>query len=214
MSQYQPSHSKITTQITAVITQDGFTFRQEPKDLIDHLEHTIKNPYWSKMSELPDYETLFPKEEETPIKTTPRRSQRIKSTGTPAKIKSLIRTAQENQVEYHLDISTRFHFEIVKLLAILPLSRTNQRILIIPYQPTELQLVKAYKILPIDLNIIATPCPSSKSKTLENPRHPRSQFLLRLLEQDYPRSQGTSGSLGTPETRPATTRPTRSDRQE
>lgn len=157
-----------------------------------------------QITDLPDYETLFPEQPEAIIKTSPRRSQRIKSTGIPARLKSRIRSAQEKEVQFHIDVSTRFQYEKDKLLNILPLAKLqDQYNLVIPYQPTELQLTKIYTILPIDIHVTAISCPQPKSKTSEN-RRPRSQFLLALLDPDYQGSLETSDSQENLATSPPT----------
>lgn len=125
--------------------------------------------------ELPNYEILFPENQEIPIKKIPRRSQRIKSTGTPAKLESRIRTAQEYQVKFHIDLSTRFQFEKDRLLNILPFAKLQDHDnLVIPYQPTKLQLTRIYTILPIDIFVTAISCPNKTTKS-NHRSQPKSQ---------------------------------------
>lgn len=149
-----------------------------------------------KNQELADYEEVFPE----PI-STPRTHQRIKRTGTLARLPQSIRIAQQTNTQYIIDVSDRFQFEIQKLLAILQVATVDQeeRIIVIPYQPSELQLSRIYQILPIDKAIIAKEWSTdSKNKHLPD--------ILRLLNQlhnprsstRYPIFQGASAY---PETR-------------
>lgn len=156
------------------------------------------------VAELPDYEEIFPESKENPTKTTPQRSQHIKATGTPARLRSLIRSAEEHQVQFQIDVSTQFQFEKTKLLSILPLAKPqNHNNLIILYQPTELQLVKIYRILPIDIFVTAIPCrnkyqtPRTKEQAnLPQPNQSQSESLQ--LTPSYPSAASRSDS---PETR-------------
>ncbi|KAG8938601.1 hypothetical protein FRC04_008236, partial [Tulasnella sp. 424] len=123
-----------------------------------------------------DYEEAFPETTVTPVK--PRRSQRIKRTGTLARLPQSIRIAQETNTQYTINVSDRFQFEIQKILAILQVAvfDEEEHTIIIPYQPSELQLALIYQILPIDKFVIAKEW-NKDSKERHLPE------ILRLLNQ-------------------------------
>ncbi|KAG8963812.1 hypothetical protein FRC05_004500 [Tulasnella sp. 425] len=147
----------------------------------------------TKYPELISYEEAFPE-----IPVVPRQSQRIKRTGTLARLSQSIRIAQRTNTQYTIDVYDRFQFEIQKILAILQIAvfDEEERTIIIPYQPSELQLVRIYQILPVDRFVIAKEWNNrNKDRHLQEILHLMNQSANRKSNIRYRKCQNSSASL-------------------